>query len=75
MPDYQELCLRCGKVTPSKVVCHASGTEFLCAVCGNQVDFLHDEEDDEPYFDRSVENLAKADAIEESLFNYPKEMG
>lgn len=39
-----ELCPHCRKVTPSRTVRHASGTEFLCTVCGAQVDFLHDEE-------------------------------
>lgn len=43
-----EFCFRCQKVTPSRSVQHASGKEFLCAVCGWQVDFLHDDLPDEP---------------------------
>lgn len=34
-----EFCYRCQKVTPSRSVDHHSGTEWLCAVCGWQVDF------------------------------------
>ena len=42
--DY---CTRCRSVMPSHRVRHAGGTEFVCAVCGAQTDFLHDEEEEE----------------------------
>lgn len=47
----KELCYRCNEETPCTVVHHPSGTEWLCAVCGWQVDFMHDEEayDYDPY--------------------------
>lgn len=47
MSDLNDFCTRCQSTTPSKVVQHPSGTEFLCAVCGSQVDFLHADEPDE----------------------------
>ena len=43
--ELSELCLHCGRVTPSRMVRHISGDEVLCAVCGRQLDFLHNEED------------------------------
>ena len=41
-----EFCSQCNEVTKSRVVEHPSGTEWLCAVCGYQVDFM-DSGDDE----------------------------
>lgn len=44
----KELCMRCGEETPCRVVHHPSGTEWVCDVCGSQVDFMiNDELDDE----------------------------
>lgn len=41
-----EFCTHCKKVTPSRRVNHNSGVEWLCAACGNQVDFdFHDDAD------------------------------
>lgn len=40
----KELCIKCGKVTPTKVVDHPGCTEYLCGVCGAQVDCdMHDD--------------------------------
>ena len=39
-----EFCRKCQRVTESKAVRHASGTEYLCVVCGSQVDFDIDDE-------------------------------
>ena len=35
-----EFCPQCQQVTASRIVSHPSGTEYLCAECGTQVDFL-----------------------------------
>jgi hypothetical protein len=42
----REYCMRCEGTTKTNVVHHASGTEFVCAACGGQVDFLHNEEEE-----------------------------
>jgi hypothetical protein len=41
-----EMCTKCQKVTASRVLHHASGTEFRCVLCDSQVDFMHNEEDE-----------------------------
>lgn len=42
-----EFCINCEKVTASVTRSHPSGTEFRCATCGDQVDFLHDDGPDD----------------------------
>lgn len=44
---YAEFCQRCGRVTPSRVIDHATATEWKCAICGWQVDLMVNEEDDD----------------------------
>lgn len=51
LPVNEELCPKCGRVTPSKVVHHGSGVEFLCSVCGTQTDFLIAEDEVDPLGD------------------------
>ncbi len=53
--DY---CYRCCKTTVNRLVKRVSGVEVLCAECGAQIDFLHDEEDESPYFDGDMEKDA-----------------
>ena len=43
-----EFCHACRKMQISIERRYPSGTEFVCQVCGHQIDFLHDEEDEEP---------------------------
>ena len=42
-----EHCNHCERLTETISKQHPSGTEFLCAVCGHQQDFLHDEPSDD----------------------------
>lgn len=44
--DLQEFCARCQRVTPSIATSLPNGTEFTCATCGCQVDYLINEEPD-----------------------------
>jgi DNA-directed RNA polymerase subunit RPC12/RpoP len=53
----QEFCIRCNRVTPSVTRSHASGTEYLCSICGNQVDF----EIDDDYEDDDSEPVGSCD--------------
>ena len=45
----QEFCFRCERVTQSTQKDHASGTEWICLNCGNQVDFEHSDSDMDDY--------------------------
>lgn len=48
MIEPREYCHHCNTTTPSRRVDHASGTEWLCVVCGLQVDFdIYDDWDDD----------------------------
>lgn len=47
MSEPREYCYRCKQVTPSKIQKHATWTEYLCAVCGWQVDIDYDDYDDD----------------------------
>jgi transcription elongation factor Elf1 len=42
-----EHCNHCERLTETVTKQHATGTEFLCAVCGHQQDFLHDDVPDD----------------------------
>ena len=42
----KEYCFRCKQDQPTRSISHPSGTEWVCAICGWQVDFMHNE--DEP---------------------------
>lgn len=48
-----DFCYRCSKTTGSRAIRGAVGTEIVCAECGTQIDFLHDEEDEVPYWDEA----------------------
>jgi hypothetical protein len=51
--DY---CWRCAKVTNNRLIKCAAGIDIRCVECNSQIDFLHDEEDETPYFDDELED-------------------
>lgn len=63
-----EFCNRCQKVTPSRVVYHDCGTEFLCAVCGWQVDFLHNDDGPPEDCEDNGEPVGSCDECDTNLY-------
>jgi len=44
MTDYVDYCFKCKAITPCITKEHPDGTEFLCQVCGQRVDFDFNED-------------------------------
>jgi hypothetical protein len=49
MPELEEYCGRCHKVTPSIAKRRAFGTEYVCAVFGHHMDWIDDDPEEDGY--------------------------